>query len=71
MLTWFEEDTWALLVGEKSYDWRQTPYTDFSKSVSNRKAKLTLHDDGLLEGDVVVGKLNGQTRFDVPPGQLR
>jgi len=59
MLVWYEEDTWALLVGEKGYDWRQTPYTDFSRSVSNRRANLTLHEDGSLEGDVEVA-LNGQ-----------
>jgi hypothetical protein len=59
MLSWFEEDTWALLVGDKSYDCKLTPYTYFSKSASDRTAKLTLNDDGSLEGDVVAA-LNGQ-----------
>lgn len=59
MLAWNEEDTWALLVGEKAYDLKQTPYTDYSKSALNRKAKLTLNDDGSLDGDVTI-ELNGQ-----------
>jgi hypothetical protein len=58
-LAWNEEDTYALIVGDENYAWRQTPYTDFSKSASNRKASFVLNDDGSLEGDVTL-ELNGQ-----------
>ena len=59
MLAWYEEDSYALIVEEKNYSWGKTPFTDYSTSVSNRKAKLTLNDDGSIEGDVTV-EMNGQ-----------
>lgn len=54
MLVWYEEDTWALLVGEKNYLWQRTPLTQHSKSVAKRNAKFKLLEDGTLEGDVSV-----------------
>ncbi|MGD9561967.1 MAG: DUF3857 domain-containing protein [Pyrinomonadaceae bacterium] len=54
MLVWYEEATWALLVGEKTYLWRETPLTDHSKSVAKRTAKFNLLEDGTLEGDVSI-----------------
>lgn len=54
MLVWYEEDVWALLVGEKRFAWEMTPMTEPSKSVSKRSGKFKLSEDGTLEGDVVV-----------------
>ncbi|MBC7901424.1 MAG: DUF3857 domain-containing protein [Saprospiraceae bacterium] len=52
MLVWYEEDTWAMLVGEKNFLWRQTPITQFGNSLSKRSGNFKLLDDGTLEGDV-------------------
>lgn len=52
MLVWYEEDTWALLVGEKNYVWQRTPITEPNASGANRTGKFTLLEDGTLEGDV-------------------
>lgn len=54
MLVWYEEDTWALLVGEKQFSWQMTPLSDYKKSQAKREAKLKLLEDGTLEGDVRV-----------------
>lgn len=52
MLAWYEENTYALLISEKAYQWIETPLSDHQTTVSRRFAKLTLRDDGTLEGDV-------------------
>ena len=52
MLVWYEEDTWALLVGDKAFVWHQTPITEFGKSAAKRDGKFKLLEDGTLEGDV-------------------
>jgi hypothetical protein len=52
MLPWSEEDVWALLVGEKAFDWVKTPISDYDKSVAKRTGKFKLSEDGMLEGDV-------------------
>ncbi len=52
MLVWYEENVWALLVGEKNYSWIKTPLTDYKQSVSRRKGRFKLLPDGTLEGDV-------------------
>ncbi|HEY0658486.1 MAG TPA: DUF3857 domain-containing protein [Pyrinomonadaceae bacterium] len=52
MLVWYEEDVWALLVGEKQFDWEKTPMSGIEKSVSKRTGKLKLLEDGTLEGTV-------------------
>jgi hypothetical protein len=64
MLVWFEEDSWALLVGEKgdSY-WRKTPLSDYTSSEEKRSAKFRLSEDGTLEGDVRI-EATGQTALD-------
>ncbi len=54
MLVWYEEDTWAFLVGEKAFSWQQTPMTSHGKSESKRDGKFRLLEDGTLEGDVRV-----------------
>lgn len=52
MLVWYEEDTWALMVGEKDYLWQRTPLTSHEKSLAKRNGKFKLLDDGTLEGTV-------------------
>lgn len=59
MLDWWEEDTWAMLAGEKDYIWKHVPLTGYEASKEKRSAKLTLLEDGTLEGDVRV-ELSGQ-----------
>lgn len=54
MLLWYEEDAYALLVGEKEYLWRKTPMTDHTGSNTKRSGKFRLLEDGTLEGDVTV-----------------
>jgi hypothetical protein len=60
MLVWYEEDVWALLIGEKQHSWIRTPITGTDKSVANRTGKFKLLEDGTLEGDVRV-EYNGQS----------
>lgn len=52
MLAWYEEDTYALLVGEKMNLWKETPLSSHDKTKTKRTAKLKLLEDGTLEGDV-------------------
>lgn len=52
MLPWSEEDTWALLVGEKGSAWVRTPFTGYEKSTAKRTGKFKLLEDGTLEGEV-------------------
>ena len=52
MLIWYEEDTWALLVGDNNYIWHQTPVTPHANSISKRTGKFKLLEDGTLEGNV-------------------
>ena len=76
MLVWYEEGVWALLVGEKSNTWIQTPLTEPGKSVSRRRGKFRLLEDGTLEGDVRI-EYEGQAAlsyrlsgYDDSPGKL-
>jgi len=54
MLAWNEEDSTALVVGEKGFYVSQTPLSDYSKSKSNRRGKFKLLEDGTLEGSVTI-----------------
>jgi hypothetical protein len=54
MLPWYEEDTWAMFVGEKDYYWRETPMADYQATKAKRTGKFTLHEDGTLEGTVTM-----------------
>lgn len=53
-LAWFEEGVWALLVGENSYLWMETPFSDHRKTKMKRVGKFKLTEDGTLEGTVNV-----------------
>ncbi|CAN5259851.1 hypothetical protein BH20ACI1_BH20ACI1_13030 [soil metagenome] len=52
MLVWYEEDVWALLVGEKNFSWMKTPLSGTDKTVAKRTGKFNLLEDGTLEGTV-------------------
>jgi hypothetical protein len=54
MLLWYEEDVWALLVGEKIYTWVQIPFTPHEKTVARRNGNFKLAEDGTLDGDVTI-----------------
>ena len=59
MLRWYEEGSWAIIVGEERFNIKETPLTDLAKTAVNRTAKLSLNQDGSVEGDVRM-ELNGQ-----------
>jgi hypothetical protein len=54
MLRWQEEGQEALLSDPKEPVWLRTPLSPPEKSKVKRSAKLTLSDDGTLEGDAQV-----------------
>ncbi|MDQ1708294.1 MAG: hypothetical protein QOJ88_1505, partial [Pyrinomonadaceae bacterium] len=54
MLRWEEEDQQALLADPKEPVWLTTPLSPAEKSKVKRAAKLTLSEDGTLEGDALV-----------------
>ena len=54
MLIWYEEDTWAMLIGETQYVWQETPYTPHEKSQLKRTGRFNLLEDGTLEGDAAM-----------------
>lgn len=54
MLVWYEEDVWALLVGEKQHAWERTPLASHDKSVTKRTGRFKLAEDGSLEGTVTI-----------------
>ena len=49
-LPWNREGVNAMLIGEDGFIWQRTPYTGQGMSSSRRTAKLTLTEDGELEG---------------------
>ena len=54
MLRWQEEGQEALLSDPKEPIWLRTPLSSPAKSKTKRTAKLTLSDDGTLEGDAQI-----------------
>ena len=54
MLRWQEEGEQSLITDPKQPVWVDTPLSEPDKSKIQRRAKLTLADDGTLEGDVTV-----------------
>lgn len=54
MLRWQEESQQALLSDPKEPVWVTTPLSPPEKSKQKRHAKLTLSEDGTMEGDVMV-----------------
>jgi hypothetical protein len=54
MLVWYEEDTYAMLVGEKNFYWDMTPYTAYDKTEVKRNGTFDLAEDGSLQGEVTL-----------------
>lgn len=54
MLVWQEEGQDALVTDPKEPVWVKTPVTPPDKTLVKRTAKLTLSEDGTLEGDVEI-----------------
>lgn len=54
MLVWQEEGQDALITDPKEPVWVKTPVTPADKTLVKRTAKLTLSEDGTLEGDVEI-----------------
>lgn len=76
MLAWYEEDTWALLVGEKTNKWIETPATKHDVSNTKRIGRFKLLEDGTLEGSVTE-ELRGHpalnyrlSNFDESPAKI-
>ena len=63
MLAWHDENVWALLVGDKRYDWVKTPYSGINETRAVRNGKFKLLPDGTLEGEVKI-ELTGQLALD-------
>ncbi|HEX7770812.1 MAG TPA: transglutaminase-like domain-containing protein, partial [Pyrinomonadaceae bacterium] len=53
MMRWQHEGVDGLLVGSRT-EWLQTPVSPAEKSKEKRVAKLTLNENGTLEGDVTI-----------------
>jgi hypothetical protein len=54
MLSWFEEDTSALLLSSKDFFRTEIPMSDAEKSQAKRTGKFKLLEDGTLEGTVKI-----------------
>lgn len=54
MLTWFEEDTAALLIDAKTWVRAETPISSYNRSLAKRSGKFRLSEDGTLEGTVKI-----------------
>ena len=62
-LLWYEQDVWALVVGEDGSSWAKTPLAEPKDSTAKRTGKFKLLEDGTLEGMVKI-ELNGQSALD-------
>ncbi len=62
-LVWYEQDVWALVVGENGSAWAKTPLADAKDSTAKRTGNFKLLEDGTLEGTVNV-ELTGQSGLD-------
>ncbi|HQZ83407.1 MAG TPA: DUF3857 domain-containing protein [Pyrinomonadaceae bacterium] len=58
-LPWYRENSLALIFDTKRNGWIQLPLTPREKNLTKRTAKLTLTEDGTLEGTVSM-ELHGQ-----------
>jgi len=68
MLRWQEEGEKTLIPDPKEAIWVQTPISEPQKSLMKRTAKLTLTEDGTLEGDVQIeftGQLANEKKEEI------
>jgi hypothetical protein len=63
MLGWPEEGQETLITDSKEPIWAKTPQSPPEKSMEKRTGKLTLADDGTLEGDVRI-EYTGQLAYE-------
>lgn len=49
-LGWFEEGSYAMIVGESGHQWKRLPLTNYLESSAKRTGKFKLLEDGTLEG---------------------
>jgi transglutaminase-like putative cysteine protease len=63
MLGWREEGQEALVTDSKQPEWVRTPVSGPEKSAEKRTAKLSLAEDGTLEGDVRI-EYTGQLAYE-------
>lgn len=63
MLGWVEEGQEALVTDPKEPFWVKTPMSTPDKSVEKRTGKLTLSEDGTLEGDIRI-EYTGHLSFE-------
>ena len=59
MLPWHDEGSWAILIGESNYLWRETGARPHTENLYKRSGKFKLTEDGTLEGDVTI-EMSGQ-----------
>lgn len=53
-LNWYEEDTFSLIVGDTSSQWRKLPVSPYIDSSATRIGNFKLLEDGTLEGKVEI-----------------
>lgn len=53
-LAWYEEETTAMMINERGFNWQITPLSDHQSSPARRTGKLKLSDDGTIEGTIRV-----------------
>ncbi|MBV9209689.1 MAG: hypothetical protein JOZ52_03615, partial [Acidobacteria bacterium] len=63
MLRWQEEGQHALIADAKQPQWVKTPLSSPQQTQEKRTAKLTLSEDGTLEGDVKI-EYTGQLAYE-------
>lgn len=51
-LVWYEEGVQGMLVSERGFVWKTTPFSDHKESSAKRSGKFKLLADGTLEGTV-------------------
>lgn len=53
-LGWFEEASYAMIVGESGHQWKRLPLTNYLESSARRTGKFKLLEDGTLEGTMTL-----------------
>ncbi len=53
-LGWFEEGSYAMIVGEYRHQWKRLPLTNYLESSAKRTGKFKLLEDGTLEGTMTL-----------------
>lgn len=67
---WHDQDTVGMLIETNGHSWIKTPLTEWSKSLSKRRGKFKLTEDGTLEGEVRI-EFSGQAAIARREGGFR